>query len=41
MLQLDKIEIMIIFLFQIFKFIHLLTDNLLVTYKLRDFCYEA
>jgi hypothetical protein len=41
MLQLDKIEIMIIFLFQIFKFIHLLIDNLLITYKLRDFWYEA
>jgi hypothetical protein len=41
MLQLGKIEIIIIFLFQIFKFIHLLTNKLLVTYKLRDFWYEV
>jgi hypothetical protein len=41
-LQLGKIEIRIIFLFQILKFYFLLLiDNLLVTYILHDFLYKA
>jgi hypothetical protein len=43
MLQLDKIKITIIFFyFKYLNFIfHLLKDNLLVTYRLRDFWYET